>query len=108
MDAIYAQAEADGSIGMGEDLPCWLRTGFDWEAQVRESPTTSLSRVHLLAMKLGVAWENVAYMQRPMHRMMVRIEMALGMDTVPHPDHRHSLQLGRRIALAEVELERQG
>lgn len=101
MDAIYAMADEAGGSTLADDLPCWLRSGFNWHEQMLIQPTATLSRINVLALATGQRWDDVAYLKQPVHRMLVRIETALGLETVSHPDHSHPLQIGRRVRNAE-------
>lgn len=88
-------------------LPAWLKPGYDWERAIVADPGNTLSRIHILAAPLGIAWSNVRHEDRPTHAMMNRIEQALGIETTEpsdNPEHRmvHRLTLGLRIAAAEA------
>lgn len=89
---------------MGEpalDTPLWLRPDYDWETAVAADPTSTLSRIHLLAKPLDIVWEGFET-PRVLHEMMERIEERLGIETTDPEIGGHRLQIGARVTAAEA------
>lgn len=83
--------------------PTYLHEDFDWIAQTAFHPTSSLTRLHALAMKAGLAWTDVQNGRRPLGDMMRLIEERRDLPTVTG-DEVHPLTLTERIRIAETNL----